>query len=100
MLSTEKITNKEIRSSLAEIKKLAERLRSNFGIPKTQAEADPPLALLPGLQQLDQAVSNFVDNPLFQQPRVFDTELASKAAKDLSNVLKLTEVLKELTKKD
>ena len=100
MLSTEKITNKEIRSSLGEIKKLAERLRSNFGIPKVQAEAESDLALVPALHRLNRAVGSFVENPLFQQPRVFDTELASKAAKDLSDVLRLADVLRKLTKAD
>ena len=96
----QKITNKEIRASLAEIKKLAERLRYNFGIPKLKAEAETDLALVSGLRQLDKAVSSFVENPLFQQSRVFDAELASKAGKDLSDVLRLTDLLRELTKHD
>ena len=95
-----KITNKEIRSSLGEIKKLAERLRSNFGIPKIKANVEADVALVPGLQQLDKAVGSFVDNPLFQQSRVFDAELASRAGKDLSDVLRLADVLRELTKED
>ena len=94
------ITNKEIRSSLGEIKKLAERLRSSFGIPKIKAEAEPDVALVPGLLQLNKAVVSFVDNPLFQQPRVYDAELASKAGKDLSEVLRLADVLRKLTKED
>lgn len=96
--STQKLTNKEIRSSLGEIKKLAERLRFNFGIAKIKAQAEPDVTLVPGLQQLDKAVGNFVINPLFQQPRVFDVELASKAAKDLGDVLRLADTLRGLTK--
>lgn len=96
--STQTITNKEIRSSLAEIKKLAERLRFNFGIPKIEVKAEPDLALVAGLQQLDRAVISFVDNPLFQQPKVFDAELASRAGKDLGEVLTLSDVLRKLTK--
>lgn len=98
--STQKITNKEIRSSLSEIKKLAERLRSSFGIPAIKAKAEPDVALTPGLLQLNRAVVSFVDNPLFQQPRVYDTELASQAGKDLSEVLRLADVLRKLTKED
>ena len=98
--STQTITNKEIRSSLGEIKKLAERLRYNFGIPKMKATAESELALIPGLRQLDKAVSSFVENPLFQQLRVFDAEMASKAGDDLSEVLRLTDVLRRLTKDD
>ena len=93
------ISNKEIRSSLGEIKKLAERLRSNFGIPKkTKPAAEPDIALLSGLVQLHRAVVSFVDNPLFQQPRVYDAELASKAGEDLSEVMTLADLLRKLTK--
>ena len=97
---TRQISNKEIRTSLGEIKKLAERLRSNFGIPKIKAVAEPDVALLPGLVQLHKAVASFVDNPLFQQPRVYDAELASKAGKDLSEVMTLADVLRKHTKED
>jgi hypothetical protein len=97
--ATEKMTQKEIRSSLGEIKKVAERLRSNFGFPKV--EADEPVANLtlePGLLQLDKAVMSFVENPLFQQPRVYDTELATRAGRDLCEVFRLAEALKKLAK--
>ena len=98
--STHKMTNKEIRSSLSEIKKCAERVRSSFGIPKMKANAESEVALGPGVLQLNRAVRSFVDNPLFQQPRVYDPELASQAGKDVSEVLRLADVLKKLTKED
>lgn len=98
--SAHRLTNKEIRSSLGEIKKITERLRSNFGIPKIKAAAEPDVALLPGLIQLNEAVLNFVENPMFQQPRVYDPALASKAGKDVSDVLTLADVLRKLTKED
>ena len=94
------ITNKEIRSSVGEIKKLTERLRSSFGIPKIKTNAEPEVALVPGLLQLHKAVISFVDNPLFQQPRVYDPELASKAGKDVSEVLTLADMLRKLTKEN
>ena len=93
------ITEKEIRSKLGEIKKLAERLRVNFGLPKVEGnEPANDLALKSGLLQLDQAIMSFVDNPLLREPRVYDTELASQAAKDLSEVSRLAEALKRLVK--
>ena len=94
------ITNKEIRSSLGEIKKLAERLRSSFGLPKMKTNEEPDVALAPGLLQLNRAIVSFVNNPLFKQPRVYDTEHASQAGKDLSEVLRLADVLRKLTKDD
>ena len=96
--SEPKLSNKEIRSSLGEIKKLAERLRENFGLPKTKPKLDGNIALLPGLLQLDSAVMSFVHNQLFQQPRIYDAELASQAGEDLTEVLRLTEALRALTK--
>ena len=96
----QRITNKEIRSSLGEIKKLAERLRSNLGLPRTQPRAETDVALNSGLIQLDQALMRFVDNPLFQETRIYDTEMAWRAAADLSEVMRLADALKKLTKED
>lgn len=96
---TQKITDVEIKSKLGEIKKLAERLRSNFGFPKVEGnEPANDLALKPGLLQLDQTIMSFVDNPLLRQPKVYDTKLASDAARDLSSVARLAEALKRLVK--
>jgi hypothetical protein len=95
---TQKITNKEIRSSLGEIKKRAERVGYSFGIPKIKAKPETDVALAVGLRQLDKAVISFVHNPLFQQSRIYDAELASRAAKELSDVLRLAEALRRLTK--
>jgi hypothetical protein len=98
--ASQRITNKEIRSSLGEIKKLAERLGSSLGLPKIKSKAETEIALTHGLLQLDKAVMSFVDNPLFQQPKIFDAELASQAAGDLNDVLRLADVLRKLTKED
>lgn len=95
---TQRITNKEIRSSLGEIKKLAERLRTNLGLPRTQPRAETGFALNAGLIQMDQALMSFVDNPLFQETRIYDTEMASRAAADLTEVVRLADALKKLTK--
>jgi hypothetical protein len=95
---TQKITEQEIRSSLGEIKKLAERLRVNFGLPKLEADEPANVSLRPGLLQLDKAIMSFVDNPLLQELRVYDAELASQAGRDLSDVSRLAEALRKLTK--
>ena len=92
-------SEKEITSRLSEIKKLAERLRSNFGFPKEDGnEPAKDLALKPGLLQLDQTIISFVDNPLLREPRVYDTKLASEAARDLDSVSRLADALKKLAK--
>ena len=93
------ITPKEIRSRLGEIKKIAERLRESFALPKLETDRDTTeLALEPGLLQLDKTIVSFVDNPSFRELRVYDTEQASQAAKDLNEVARLADALRKLTK--
>ena len=93
-----KITNKEIRSSLGEIRKLAKRLSDDFAIPASADKAESQVALTAGLLQLDKAVMSFVDNPMFHQLRVYDAEMVSQAGKDLSEVMRLADVLRSLAK--
>ena len=97
--SAEKITNKEIRSSLGEVKKLAERVGNSFGVPKVKAKEDTEVALNVGLRQLDRALISFVRNPLFQS-RTYDAEHVSQAGRDLSEVLRLVDMLRKLTKEN
>ena len=97
----EKITHKEIRSSLGEIKKLAKRLQVNLGIPEVKEsfdKADSIAELSAGLRELDSAVMSFVENPFFQRPKVYDHELAKRAGKDVNAILALTEILRSLTR--
>ena len=97
--NTQQITDKEIRDSLGEIKKLAKRLRINLAIPEVQSDTNKTkVSLSPGLLLLDKAVKSFVDNPLFQQPKIFDPDLASRAGKDMSEILRLRDYLRSLTK--
>lgn len=97
--STEKITNKEIRSSLGEIKKLAERVGYSLGVPKVKAKEETDVALTVALRQLDKAVMSFVRNPLFQS-RTYDAEHVSQAGRDLSEVVRLADMLRKLTKQN
>jgi hypothetical protein len=93
------ITPKEIRSRLGEIKKLAQRLRESFSLPKIEAEEEATaVGLKPGLLKLDETIVNFVDNPSFRELRVYDTEQVSQAAKDLSKVARLADALRRLAK--
>ena len=99
--ATQEITQKEVRSSLGEIKKIAKRLRLDLAIPEVKsAETSYHVTLSPGLLLLDKAVMSFVENPLFQQPRVIDAELASTAERDLNEILLLSDFLRKLTNGD
>ena len=99
------ITAKEIRSSLGKIKELAQRLRTSFAIPAIDSDKKSDnnhgpghFTLSRGLLLLDKAVMSFVENPMFQQTRVFNTELALQAGKDLNEIVRLSDVLRELAK--
>lgn len=94
--------DKEIRSNLAEIKKLATRLRTSFAIPKVESDGDSlshEADLTAGILLLDKTITSFVENPLFQKPKVVNAELAIQAGKDISEIVRLSEVLRKLTKK-
>lgn len=98
-LGGENISQKEIRNRLGEIRKLAKRLRLNLGIPEVKSNETPAnLALSPGLRLLDKTVMGFVENPLFQSTRVFDQELALQAGRDVSEILRLSDMLRSLMK--
>jgi hypothetical protein len=92
-------SQKKARSILGEINKLAERLRTGFGLPEVERideKGTSMYTLVPTIVLLDKAITNFVENPLFQQPKVFDSELAVKAANDANEISRLTGVLRNL----
>jgi len=94
-------SQKEIRSSLDEIKKVAQRLRTNLPIPHVESNKNQTsydVSLSPGLLRLDGVVMSFVENPMFQQPRVYDAELATKAGADLNEIVRLSDFLCKLSK--
>jgi len=103
------IDPKRLVASITEIRKRATRLKASLALGESEGELErktnamncaPPekLELSPTLLLLDRAVMNFVNNPLFQQPKVLDSKLAIKAENDLGEVLRLAEVINRLTK--
>jgi hypothetical protein len=103
----EAISRKEIRASLGEIQNRAQRFKLNFQLPDVkEVKADKPTkerasefaTLSAGLLMLDQTVTKFVENPIFQQLKVLDAELSVQAAQDLNKILRLTDSLRRLAK--
>ena len=103
------IDPKRLVASITEIRKRATRLKASLALGESEGELErktnamncaPPekLELSPTLLLLDRAVMNFVNNPLFQQPKVLDSKLAIKAENDLGEVLRLAGVINRLTK--
>ena len=106
---TPQITLKEIRSSLSRIRTIAKRLSTNLALPPLETEGEElksatlttyNVALSPGLLLLDKSLMSFIENPMFQQLRVFDPELALRARRDLNEVVRLTDFLRQLTKEN
>ena len=91
-------SDKEIGSTLGEIKKLATRLRSGLRIPKIEESTGYDLALLPGVLLLDKTITSFVENPLFQERRLVDPEFSIRAGKDIAEIVRLSDFLRKLTK--
>jgi hypothetical protein len=98
----EPISRKEIRSSLDEIHKRARRLQVNLKFPEVKTDKDEKDEtvlekgmLFSGLLKLDQKVMDFVNNPIFRQVKVLDTQLSNSASRDLKEILRITEVLRK-----
>ena len=103
----EAISIKEIRASLGEMQKRADRLRINLRLPEVKipkAEGMQEMASLPsltkGLLVLDQTVMKFVENSIFQQPGILDAQKSTSAAEDLCKILRLTEALRKMAKEE
>jgi hypothetical protein len=91
-------SDKEIGSTLGEIKKLATRLRFALRVPKIEESTGYDLTLLPGVLLLDKTITSFVENPLFQERRLLDPELSMRAGKDITEIVRLSDFLRKLTK--
>lgn len=99
---------KQIQASITEIRKRAARLKANLALGESEAldtkinatngTAPEKFELSSSLLLLDRTVMNFVNNPLFQQPRVLDSKLAIQAETDLGEVLRLCDVINRQTK--
>ena len=47
------------------------------------------------LFRLNTLIVNFVTNPYFRNPKVFDAELVSKASRDLNDIIQLSRTLRK-----
>ena len=90
-----------VSKSVAEIKKRAERLDKNLALPEpdraaeqTEAFATSP-QLKPLVLKLGRLIFSFVDNPFFKETSVVDTQLTSKARRDLEDIIELTGQIKK-----
>ena len=93
---------KLIKYEAAEVRKRASRLKSTLALPlaKTEQkgrkpeETQTPEGLRAAAAALDELVKSFVWNPIFQRPDVIDLENLQKAARELEEILRLSEQVK------
>ena len=104
---------KLVSDSLADIRRRAERLRENLALPapgeKDEKRPEPKpfedaAGMKAALLALDRSIMSFVRSPLFQNTAVLDAEAASKAARDLADVIERSSLAskdaEKLAKKD
>jgi hypothetical protein len=90
-----------VAKSVAEIKERAERLNKNLALPEPTKAADqtetmaPFPQLKPAVLKLGRLIFSFVDNPFFKEASVVDTQLTSKARRDLEDIVELSGQIKK-----
>ena len=94
---------KFVAKSASEIRKRAERLKSNLALPEPEKAADRPKAvagadsahLKASLLTLGRLVAVFVRNPIFREVNVVDAQQSVKASRDLQQIIELSGRLKK-----
>ena len=102
-LSNTALDPKFVSRSVSEIKRRAERLNENLALPEpeklpgqtgTQALVNSP-QLKPSVLKLGRLIFSFVDNPFFKEASVVDTQLTTKARRDLEDIIELSGQIKK-----
>ncbi|HEY0173650.1 MAG TPA: hypothetical protein VGB98_21740 [Pyrinomonadaceae bacterium] len=83
----------------AEVRRRAARLKSTLALPAAKKDekreaveaAHTPEGLRAAISSLDALVKSFVWNPVFQRPDVLDAENSARAARELEEILRLSE---------
>ena len=101
-LSNTTLDPKFVSKSVSEIKKRAERLDKNLALPEPERPPEQTNAqalassteLKPSVLKLGRLIFSFVDNPFFKEASVVDTQLTTKARRDLEDIIKLSGQIK------
>ena len=93
-----------VSKSVAEIRERAQRLNINLALPEaektiapTSTDALAPNQLKPPVIRLGRLIFSFVDNPFFKEASVVDTQLTTKARRDLEDIIELSGQIKKST---
>jgi hypothetical protein len=104
-LSNNTLDLKFVSKSVAEIRKRAERLNLNLALPEVEKTSGQPALLAltspqqlkPSVLRLGRLIFSFVDNPFFKEASVVDTQLTTKARRDLEDIIELSGQIKKGT---
>ena len=102
-LSNNTLDIKFVSKSVAEIRKRAERLNFNLALPEVEKPGPPsamatptnPQQLQPSVLKLGRLIFSFIDNPFFKEASVVDTQLTTKARRDLEDIIELSGQIKK-----
>jgi hypothetical protein len=98
---------KYIEKSISEIKKRALRLKENLMLPEAQKAPErtrPEIAadvkrMKASLVVLDNLVMGFVNNSIFDQTKTVDLQQATKARRDLDEIIVMSDQIKKCSEK-
>jgi hypothetical protein len=104
-LSKNTLDPRFVSKSVLEIKKRAERLNLNLALPEPERQtqvseagaASTPGQLKASVLKLGRLIFSFVDNPFFREESVVDTQLTTKARRDLEDIIELSKQIKKTT---
>jgi hypothetical protein len=102
-----RLTPKRLRKDAGSINKCAKSLRSLMALGDLAAkpeigvekEIDTPQEYDQSIRRLAKLIWNFAHNPVHQNSKVFDTELAAKAQTDLLTIINLSKVIESRAKR-
>ena len=89
--------------SCVTIRKRAERLNLNLALPESEknGQASPTIIevsaqqLKPSVLKLARLIFSFIDNPFFKEASVVDTQMTTKARRDLEDIIELSRQIKK-----
>ncbi len=97
---------KLVATSAAEIRKLTKRLKKNLALPATETIGAPRFgvpadseSLQSSLSVLSKLIDQLVSNPMFEQSRLIDSQLAAQALRDMDEIIELSDETKRLSEK-
>jgi hypothetical protein len=96
-----------VEKSVSEIKRRAARLKENLMLPEPKSSSERPgpevaaeaEQLKSALPALDKLVLEFVNNPIFEQAKAVNVQMAAKARRALEEIIEVSDRIKKSSEK-